>query len=70
MRRFDTIREISDACPWATETVAKLIDAGSIRGAGKRDEQGRPADMDLSEDMLRILVINDRMGVYDREGAV
>lgn len=63
-KRYNTLREISDACPWATETVAKLIDRGAIRGAGIKDEQGRPADMDLTFDMLRLLVINDRAGCY------
>lgn len=59
-QRYNTIREISDACPWATETVAKLIDHGTIRGCGLKDEKGRPADMNLSEDMLRTLVWMDR----------
>ena len=30
----------------------------------KKDAEGNPADMDLSKDMLRVLVINDRAGVY------
>jgi len=63
-RRYNTIREVSDACPWATETVAKLIEGGIIKGGGLKDEQGRPADMNLSEDMLRLLVWNDRAGVF------
>ena len=62
--RYNTIKEISDACPWATETVAKLIKHGTIRGYGVKDSQGRPADMDLSEDMLRVLVYNDRENCY------
>ncbi len=64
MKRYNTIKEISDACPWATETVAKLIEGGVIKGSGLKDEQGRPADMNLSEDMLRMLVWNDRAGIY------
>lgn len=64
VKRYNTMREISDECPWATETVAKLIEHGAIRGGGLRDEQGRPADMDLSRDMLRLLVVNDREGLY------
>lgn len=65
MKRYDSIAEISDGAPWATETVAKLIDKGYINGrSGVRDEQGRPADLDLSEDMLRLLVVNDRAGNY------
>lgn len=62
--RFNTMREISDNVPWATETVAKLIEHGTIKGSGLVDEQGRPADMNLSVDMLRILVWNDREGLY------
>lgn len=60
--RYNTIA----ACPeWARATVTKLIDRGLISGNGMQDEAGNPADMDLSRDMLRLLVINDRAGVYD-----
>ena len=66
MIRYQTISEISEFCPWATGTVEKLIDKGIIKGSGTfRDTQGRPADMNLTEDMLRMLVWNDRAGVYD-----
>ena len=64
VKRYNTMREISDGAPWATETVAKLIETGIIKGSGIKDEKGRPADMNLSEDMLRLLVWNDRAGVY------
>ena len=64
VKRYNTMEEISAEAPWATETVAKLIEGGVIRGGGLRDAQGRPADMDLSEDMLRVLVFNDREGLY------
>ncbi len=64
MKRYNTMREISDGAPWATETVAKLIENGTIKGGGQRDTQGRPADMNLSEDMLHLLVWNDRQGLY------
>ena len=64
VKRYNTMREISDGAPWATETVAKLIENGTIKGSGARDAQGRPADMNLSEDMLRLLVWNDRAGLY------
>lgn len=63
-KRYNNLREISDGAPWATETVAKLIDRGAIRGAGVKDEHGRPADMDLTLNMLRMMVINDRAGAY------
>lgn len=64
VKRYNTMREISDGAPWATETIAKLIENGTIKGGGARDTQGRPADMNLSEDMLRLLVWNDRQGLY------
>lgn len=38
--------------------------SGSDADGGKVDDQGRPADLDLSRDMLRILVICDRAGVF------
>lgn len=63
--RYDTMAEISAGAPWAVETVAKLIERGYIRGGGLRDAQGRPADMDLSRDMLRVLVILDRARAFD-----
>lgn len=64
VKRYNTIEEISADAPWAVETVEKLIKGGGIRGSGQHDPQGRPADMDLSYDMLRTFVANDRMGVY------
>ena len=60
--RFNTV----DGCPsWAQATVDKLVALGYLTGnSGKVDDQGRPADLDLSRDMLRILVICDRAGVF------
>ncbi len=53
--RYKTVEE----CPgWAQETVKRLVERGIIRGRG--DERG----LDLTEDMLRMLVWNDRAGVY------
>ncbi len=64
-KRYNSLKEISDAEPWATETVAKLIEKDILRGSGGlRDAKGRPADLDLSRDMLRLLVVNDRAGLY------
>lgn len=61
--RFNTVA----GCPsWAQATVDKLVALGYLTGnSGKVDDQGRPADLDLSRDMLRILVICDRAGVFD-----
>ena len=63
-QRYDSLADISSKAPWATETVSKLIERGGIRGSGMRDAQGRPADMDLSRDMLRVLVMLDRAGAF------
>lgn len=53
MPRYNTVQE----CPeWARKTVQKLIDKGCLSGDGK--------GLNLSEDMVRMLVINDRAGVY------
>jgi len=51
---YNTIAEVPD---WARGTVQKLIDKGFVNGAldGK---------LNLSYDLVRILVINDRAGIY------
>lgn len=51
--RYNTVAECPD---WARETVQKLIDRGHLTG----DRTG----LDLSHDMVRILVVLDRAGVY------
>lgn len=51
---------IDDAMPdWAKPTVTKLVTRGHLKG----DESGK---LNLSVDMLRMLVINDRAGMYDK----
>lgn len=62
MQRYNTLAEIP---AWGQATVKKLCDAEIIKGNGKTDKDGYPADMDLSLDMIRLLVWNDRAGVYD-----
>ena len=53
--RYNTLAE----CPqWAQETVRKLIDKGYLSGDG--------AGLDLSHDMVRLLVIQDRAGVFGK----
>lgn len=51
---------INDVPTYAKATIMKLINNGLLAGvaAGK---------LDLSEDMLRMLVINDRAGIYDKK---
>lgn len=56
MKRYQTIEEIEKAAPWAAETVRRLTERGALRGGEK--------GLDLSEDMLRAFVVNDRMGLY------
>ena len=52
--RYNTVEECPD---WARETVQKLIGKGYLGGNG----QG----LDLSHDMVRVLVIQDRAGNFD-----
>lgn len=48
---------LSDVPDWARPTIQKLVDKGYI--------QGTDTGLDLDYDMCRILVINDRAGLYD-----
>ena len=53
--RYNTVAE----CPsWAQKTIQKLIDKGYLSGDGK--------NLDLSHDMVRMFVINDRAGMYEK----
>lgn len=62
MQRFNTLAEMPE---WARPTVQKLMDKKVLVGSGaKKDPQGYPADLDLSLDMVKLLCINDRAGVY------
>lgn len=47
-----------DVPDWGRATVQKLLDLGYFSGAAADD-------LNLSEDMLRIFVVHDRMGLYD-----
>ena len=52
--RYNTVEE----CPsWARETIQKLIDKGYLGGNGQ--------SLDLSHDMVRVLVIQDRARNFD-----
>jgi len=51
--RFNKVEELPD---WALDTVEKLIREGHLKGTG--------INLDLSLDMLRLLVINDRAGAF------
>lgn len=52
MKRYNTLEEIPD---WGKETIRDLI---------KKQAFANVNALDLSEDMLRVLVINWRMGLY------
>jgi len=52
--RFNTITDMPE---WARATIKQLVELGLLKG----DEQG---NLNLSQDMLRLLVINDRAGLY------
>lgn len=51
--RYKTLDEMPE---WAKPTIEKLIAKGLLNGNG--------GDLDLSADMLRMFVINDRAGLY------
>ena len=54
MERFNTIASVP---AWARPTIQRMIDKGWLEG----DNNG---NLDLSLDMLRIFVVNDRAGLY------
>ena len=58
MPRYNTIKEIEAAAPWAVATIKKLMDRKALNGDG--------AGLNLSDDMLRLFVVNDRMGLYGK----
>lgn len=51
---FNTVEEVPD---WGKATVQKLVDKGVLEGTRK--------GLGLSFDLLRMLVVNDRAGLYD-----
>lgn len=61
--RYNTLAEVPE---WARPTIDKMIQKGLLNGNGEKDDAGNPAGLDLSTDMLRAFVVNDRAGVYDR----
>lgn len=52
---FDSIENVPE---WGRPTVEKLVRCGALKGDGD--------GLDLSYTLLRLLVINDRVGVYDK----
>lgn len=53
--RFNTIEELPE---WGVPTIQKLVERGLLQGTGN--------NLDISADMLRMFVINDRAGLYDK----
>ena len=52
--KYDTIQEVPE---WGRPTVQKLMDKNILQGEGD--------GLGLTYDLLRVLVINDRAGLYD-----
>lgn len=52
---YNTIEEVPD---WAKDTIYKLIDLDLLQGEGE-------GKLGLTYDLTRVLVINDRAGLYD-----
>lgn len=52
--KYDTLQEVPN---WAKPTIQKLMDKGVLQGEGD--------GLGLTYDLTRILVINDRSGLYD-----
>ena len=55
-KRYQTLEEIEKGTPWAAPTIRRLCGSGALNGTG--------TGLDLSFDMLRILVVLDRTGAF------
>lgn len=60
--RYNRLVDIPE---WGQPTIKKMIDKGLLGGNGEKDENGNPVDLDLSLDVIRVFVINDRAHLYD-----
>lgn len=58
-------KTVLDAPEYARGTLLRLMEAGILLGDGNVDQYHRV--IDLSEDQVRILVMLDRAGVFERE---
>lgn len=59
--RYNTLDEIKKEQSWATDTVTKMLEKGILQGDGM--------GLDLSRDMLRLMVMADRAGLWDGKEA-
>lgn len=57
MRQAETYNTVEECPAWARPTVQKLVNKGYLEG-------NADGDLDMSYDFMRVLVINDRAGVY------
>ena len=55
------VQTLAQAPEWAREELRRLLECGALQGRGGADENGLPAGLDLSEDMIRLLVVMERM---------
>ena len=53
-----TYKTLEDVPNWGKPTIEKLINKNALKG----DENG---NLNISNDLLRTLVIHDRLGLYD-----
>jgi len=51
-------RKLADVPEWGRPTIRMLIEKKAFAGTGE--------DLDISEDMLRVFVVNDRLGLYGK----
>ncbi|MBQ8699820.1 MAG: hypothetical protein IJ521_12650, partial [Schwartzia sp.] len=56
--------KLADMPEWAKPTIQKMISRGLLGGGGAKDADGNPVDLDLSIDMIRVFVVNDRAKLY------
>lgn len=60
--RYNTINKLPS---WAYPSVKKLCDKRILQGNGSKDANGNPAGLDLSLDMVRLIVLMDRGKIFD-----
>ena len=60
--KYDTVEEVPE---WGQATVRKLMSTPRSDNPGKMVLEGEGDGLGLTYDLLRVLVINDRAGLYD-----
>ena len=59
-------KQLKDIPEWARPTIKKLMDAEILNGDGS-DPDGNEDIIDLSHDMMRVLILNYRGGCFDKQ---